>query len=102
MKTEINLFPQYGQQWFKRVDRKPVEEILKSRILDTLRYDDLYYEYNELYSKLAEHSIDALIYACMEYARFPRPYTEQERLEYLLNKCEDATALLKYAERTAQ
>lgn len=100
MKTEINLFPQYSQQWFKRVDRKPVEEILKSRILDSLRYDDLYYEYDELCSKLAKYSIDALIYACIEYAKFPRPYTEQERLEYLLDKCEEATDLLKYAERT--
>lgn len=34
---------------------------------------------------------DALLYAFLEYSKYPRPYTAPERLKYLYEKCCDYT-----------
>jgi signal transduction protein with GAF and PtsI domain len=98
MLIELNVLPQYSKEYLCHYySRNPLKSLHK-RVLDSLRIDEVHSDTTNseivLCSELAEQSIDALMYACMEYAKHTRPYTETERLEYLLDKCKEFNGMI--------
>ena len=94
MKVDVEMYPQYSTTYLSKYDRvNPVETIQK--MLAYNLSNDFSEEHRLLALELAKQSIDALVYACLEYAKFPRPYSQQERMEYLLRKCQEFNGMLE-------
>lgn len=94
MKVDVEMYPQYSTRYLSHCDRiNPVESIQKMIAYNLS--NDFSEEHRLLALELAKQSIDALVYACLEYAKYPRPYSQQERMEYLLDKCQEFNGMLE-------
>jgi hypothetical protein len=98
MKVSVEMFPHYSEAYLERYGEvNPIETIHKAIVKDLAHEIDFLFDNvnPKLISELHKQSIDAIVYACLEYAKFSRPYSEQERLEYLLNKCKEFNGMLE-------
>lgn len=83
MKTKINLFPHIEES-----HKADLHQILFQKLT---RYNDrcVIDDESRLCEEISQYSIDALVYASIEYTQYSRPHSEKERLEYLLHKCKE-------------
>lgn len=79
MEATINLYPWVNPEFtnIKKITNNILDSLIDHR-------DECY----ELSKKLKSFPLDAVIHACLEYSKYPRPYSHKQRLEYLIDKCE--------------
>lgn len=94
MKIEIEMYPQYSTEYLSKRNMINPIETLQKKLAYNLS-DDFSEEHRLLALELGKQSIDALVYACIEYAKYTRPYSQKERMEYLLAKCKEFNDMLE-------
>ena len=68
--------------------RSVAELLYRGATPEGLLLDTLDIEY-ELCQEFKSFSASAIVYACIEYSKHGRGYTEKQRCEYLLRKCKE-------------